>query len=174
MTRFRPKIRRVAKLYLYMRLGYSNYLSTFISIINFSLIIWNFTNLKHIVNYWTFLALFVIFYLPIAYVLGSIDLRKGLSKIQREINPFWVRPTLIERKTYVGSLVALFTIPMLSCTLKLEKSCKCLKESLKDTIEYLASYGEKMPSTECVCNALREEGIIDDERFKKCIEVSQE
>jgi len=165
------KLRKLAKLYLYLRLGYANYLSMFISIINFSLVVWNFTDIRKVLGYGAFVVLFISLYLPITYVLGSIDLKKGLSKLRREIDPFWKRPVLIERKIYVGSILQNFGLPLIACLLKLEK---CLQESYKDTLKYVVTYGNEIPQNDCVCRALKEEGLIDDELFKTCLELTKE
>ncbi len=164
-------LRRALRLYTYFRLGVVNYLGIFIALFNTSNLLWGFTPIHRWIPLSEFLVIFIVTYVPIAATLGYYDLKKGVNKTMAEINPFWKRATFIEKKWMVGAWT-MKILPMMGLKDVAPKTFECLQRALISGIEWGVSKGKKLPKETCICEALKEEGLIDEETYKKCLEVA--
>ena len=159
---------KVMKLYTYLRFGIANYLNMFIALFNTANLIWGFTPLRHMIGLFEFIALFLLVYTPVVAVVGYYDLKRGVSKVTQEVNPFWRRAMFFERKIFIGSVIPFPPLEGIGSSEKIEK---CWKEAYEDGLRWISDENH-VPKSACFCDALFEEGLLDEEGHKKCVEVA--
>ncbi len=166
---------KLLRLYVYLRIGIANYLGLLISIFNTSNIIWFLTPLHNYIGLMQFMLLLAVVYVPIALLLGYYDFRKGFTKTSVELSPYWNRATLIERKMLIGAMY----IPQTPLKIFEESGfdpelVECMKRSYKELLKWLASDGTYMPKNQCFCDYLYSRKLIDEDRYRKCVEIANE
>ena len=166
---------KVIRIYVYLRVGISNYLGLLISIFNTSNLIWFLTPIHLYVSLWKFILIFVVLYLPIALVLGYYDFKKGFTKTSIELSPYWNRATLIERKLLMGSMHTQLSPLKLYKENGFDKELiDCVKKSYLELLKWLITDGAYMPKNDCFCKYLYSKGLIDEDRYNKCVELAKE
>ncbi|UXD22491.1 hypothetical protein IPA_05450 [Ignicoccus pacificus DSM 13166] len=164
-------IRKLLRIYVYMRFGMTNYFTFLISLFNTASLVWYFTSLRKYLSFPEFLGLFFLIYTPLAVLLGYYDTKKLVSKSTYETNPYWRRPTFIERKRFVGAIMT--PVALLHRKLECSEECKkCSEESLREHMKYVLSDGKYNPRSHCFCDLAYKLGLLDEEHYRKCIKVA--
>jgi len=160
------------KFYIYLRFGIVNYLNMFIALFNTANLVWGFTPLHKKIGLFKFILIFLGMYIPIATVLGYYDLKKGVSKVTQEVSPFWRRATFLERKQIIGTF---FPFPPTKTfkDMASERLYECWKEAYLEGLRWIVSKGKIVPKSECFCKAFYKEGLINEESYRKCLEVAR-
>ncbi len=160
---------KAVRIYVYMRIGLSNYIYFLIALFNSASLIWYFTGLKSRIPYTVFLALVFITFLPLAIVLGYYDLKKLVTKVSTEVNPYWKRANFFESKLFTGAIVWPIFAAVLREAIDDPEIKECLSKSAEETLKWISSNGEYVPRNPCFCELARKYGILDDEGYEKCL-----
>ncbi|WP_157058728.1 hypothetical protein [Ignicoccus islandicus] len=166
---------KLLRLYVYLRVGISNYLGLFISIFNTSNLIWFLTPLHNYVSLGHFVAVFVAIYLPVATLLGYYDFKRGVTKTSIELSPYWNRATLIERKLLTGAMhIHVSPLKLFKESGFDNELIECMKRSYIELLKWITSDGRYIPKNTCYCDYLFKKKVIDEERWKRCVEIATE
>ena len=160
---------KLVRLYVYMRLGISNYISFLISLFNTASLVWYFTGLKHMISYSLFLLITFAVFLPLAAALGYYDLKKLVSKVTVEVSPYWKRAKFIDSKLFTGAIIWPVLASIMKYSVEDERIKECLGKASEEIMKWIKSEGEYVPRNPCFCELAKEMGILDEEGYKMCL-----
>ena len=166
-------LKRLLKLYAYLKLGIGNYLSFSLALFNTASLVWYFTGLKNKMNFLSFLLAFFAVYFPIAGILGYYDLKRLVAKTMSEVSPYWKRPTFFMTHYLLGTVVYLPEALIFWELTKDERVRECSIKAFKNYLRLLLSEGEERPKDPCFCKLALEEDLIDQKHYEMCKEVEE-
>ncbi|NPA85646.1 MAG: hypothetical protein GXO07_06580 [Crenarchaeota archaeon] len=167
-------LKRVLRIYVYVRLGISNYLTFMIALFNTASLVWYFLNLKDFIPYSHFVLLFFLLYLPLAAVLGYYDLKKLVAKTAYEVRPYWKRPNLFWTRYGLGAIVYPVEAKELSELSGDGRVRECSSRAAREFLKFFLGEGRYVPKESCFCRIAYEEGLLDEEHYEMCLKVLRE